>query len=216
MFKLSSFVSLALVGLAVATPVPDALKRDHHHHGGGSLCTPNFQGAALSILTSTRLEWYTEYLQHDAVLIGQDADTTDPDFRVEQVGSPKPEFIIKADGVPRNNLVVGADPWSYQIVLQDIEASGHWSRDPGHHGHHHGHNHHEENGQDKSHIWEIQCLSCDAETTGRLATGCYIKNVSKGKCVEVEWHSGSPLALDECDGSVEQTFDFIKPSTSEW
>jgi len=168
----------------------------------------------LSIVTEAHEEWYVGWPSEGQSIVSANADTKKANFRVEQIGQPAPEYIIKALDVPQNNLAAAADASGSKLVLQNIEP-GVWSRDPNH-GHHHGH--HEGAKAPKGfEKWEIQCEWCTDNVwgiKGIVASGCYIKNIGMKKCAELDDTLWNPIYLDHCDLNEDQVFNFY--TVTEW
>lgn len=87
-----SFTSILVLALsAVALVAASPTKRNNGHH----TCTPNFEGASVSIISGWR-EWVAESHHDGAKIIESSTDqAVQPDFRIEQTGHAHPSFIIK-------------------------------------------------------------------------------------------------------------------------
>ncbi|KAJ7864167.1 hypothetical protein B0H13DRAFT_2353822 [Mycena leptocephala] len=150
---------------------------------GYGTCSPNFEGTPISIVSGGR-DWGAYPLQDSTIL----SAFVNSKWHVEQAGSSAATYIVKAL-TPDNGLVVDVDQGV--LELKPIDSLK------------------------MTQIFEIDCTFCfsgasSAHSNFEPAVGCTIKNTGSADdiCVQLH-HDTGLLALNVCNGSADQIFNFF-------
>ncbi|KAJ7260697.1 hypothetical protein C8J57DRAFT_1471684 [Mycena rebaudengoi] len=110
MFKIAAVLTLFLA-LAPALASPTARQ---------STCFPTFDGRSVSI-TFGGSEWNVNSLQTGSLISMHNPATLNAgEWRIESTGVGQGVYVIKANNVPANNLVVGQQVHSDNLILSPI------------------------------------------------------------------------------------------------
>lgn len=160
-------------------------------------CHPNFQGVGTSVVWDQSPYGLREWVPG---AVGANITTAIDDynqaaeFRFEETGSYPSTYVGKQLGVPANNVVITAGTNNKYVGLGYLSSS------------------------DPNQTWDISCDACGTNALsvhGMFASGCTIKSVNLGLCVQVDTvvtraHSAPSflLQLATCSGTPTQKFQF--------
>ncbi|KAF9037794.1 hypothetical protein BDZ89DRAFT_1157236 [Hymenopellis radicata] len=171
------FTSMILLAASLVSASPVARQL-------APVCSPNFEGVAVSVTNSAR-EWGITSASVGADVISPTSDLQTSNFRFEQRGQPSVSYTIKT--ISNNDLVVAVRP-DATLELASIDSS------------------------DIAQEWNVLCDNCSTDISlikgAPVSFGCNITSVATGYCVQIGAQKEDAMFLAPCNGKDSQNFDF--------